>query len=556
MAARKGRDLFFEVLQSFGVTHLFGNPGTTELPIMDGLLSVPDMRYVLAMHENIAVGAAMGHALATGRPGVVNLHGAPGLAHGMCNVHNANASGIPLIVTVGQQDTRGIHEEPVLWAPVVEMARPITKWAYEVRRIEEMQPVLERAFLKALTPPQGPVLLSLPHDVLWDETDWPYKRPGWTDATPTLGPAPAEDIEKAFALLREKAAGGRGMMLVGDEVKRCDAAAELIAFAERTRLDVYHEALAVDCNFPNRHPLFRGMIRNERADMRRVLSSYEFIVFVGFTSTSPYLYFDDESVYPEDASYLVLTTTWRQAEMLPAGDVTVVGDLKRTLSALNELAGPGISSSATGSGEAAGTGAAAAEVGEDLAAAGENGPMSAAQAVAILDGLLPKDAVIFNEAVSEAGTVRSGLAYDPVAGRAHGSIKGGGLGYSSAMAIGYGVSRDDRRPVNIIGDGSMMYYPQALWTAAHYDVPVLFVILNNKGYRILKQNFDRIRGGAREASAYPATDLTNPAVNFALQAEALGVQHERAATGAELMRAVEAALADTARPRVVEVAIG
>src|ERR687885_414720 len=166
---RRGRDLLFEALQAQGVRYVFGNPGTTELPFLDGFTSHPKVTYVEALHEDIAVGMAMGYARLAGTLGAVNLHVAPGLAHGLGNLYSAWQARIPLLVTAGQQHTRLLVQEPILTADLVGMARPFTKWAYEVRFADELPTVLQRTLKEALAPPGGPVFLSLPSDVMLAE---------------------------------------------------------------------------------------------------------------------------------------------------------------------------------------------------------------------------------------------------------------------------------------------------------------------------------------------------------------------------------------------------
>src|ERR671932_1393486 len=210
---RRGRDVLFEALQAQGVRYVFGNPGTTELPILDGFTAHPRVTYVEALHEDIAVAMAMGYARLAGTLGVVNLHVAPGLAHGLGNLYNAWRARIPLLVTAGQQHTRLLIQEPILTADLVGMARPFTKWAYEVRSADELPSVLQRAFKEALAPPSGPVFLSLPADVMLAEVGADVPPPRLT-----AQPAPAtrgDDAEIARAAARLVGAE-RPLIVAGD----------------------------------------------------------------------------------------------------------------------------------------------------------------------------------------------------------------------------------------------------------------------------------------------------------------------------------------------------
>src|ERR1051325_6723860 len=162
MTKMTGAQAFYEMLVRQGVEYIFGNPGTSELPLMDVFASRNEIEYLLALHEDTALGIAAGYAEATGKPAVVNLHTNPGLAHALGNLYNVHRAGTPLIVTAGQQDTRSMIDEPLLYADMLELARQHTKWCWEVRHAAEVPAALARAFKIALTPPTGPVFLSLP----------------------------------------------------------------------------------------------------------------------------------------------------------------------------------------------------------------------------------------------------------------------------------------------------------------------------------------------------------------------------------------------------------
>ncbi|HEY4411021.1 MAG TPA: thiamine pyrophosphate-binding protein, partial [Acidimicrobiia bacterium] len=171
MATTNGRNVLLEVLRTEGVVHCFGNPGTTELPFVDALADQPELHYVLALQENVAVAMADGYAQASGRPSFVNLHTVAGLGGGLGNLTNAMANRTPMVVTAGHADRRHLLAEPILSGDLTGMAAPTTKWQHEVRHLGELAPVLRRAFLSAATPPTGPVFVSIPMDVLDEAGD-------------------------------------------------------------------------------------------------------------------------------------------------------------------------------------------------------------------------------------------------------------------------------------------------------------------------------------------------------------------------------------------------
>ena len=219
------RDQLIAILRDEGVTHIFGNPGSTEMPLMDALVDAPDLTYVLGLQEATAVGMADGFALASGKVGFVNLHAMGGLGNAMGVLVASKASETPLVVTAGQQDTRHLMSEPWLSGDLVALAAPIAKWAREVRRGEDLGQALRRAFAIARTPPCGPVFLSLPMDVLDSEVAGPTPP---ASAPPRLGPSPdARRLgEKLAPLDPEKV-----FVLLGDDLAP-SAARGLVAFAE------------------------------------------------------------------------------------------------------------------------------------------------------------------------------------------------------------------------------------------------------------------------------------------------------------------------------------
>ena len=174
----RGKQVLMESLIAHGVEYIFGNPGTTESPILDALLDYPQLRYVVALHEGVALGAASYYAQTSGKPAVVNIHVAPGLGNALGMLYNALKARSPLVVTAGQQDTRLRLRGPVLGHDLVAMAAPLTKWSVQVERADEFALILHRALKIATDPPAGPVFVALPIDVLEQETDVEPFRPG------------------------------------------------------------------------------------------------------------------------------------------------------------------------------------------------------------------------------------------------------------------------------------------------------------------------------------------------------------------------------------------
>ena len=275
MPLTSGKRAFLEVLKQEGVEYLFGNPGTTELPLMDGLAQEPALTYVLALQEAAVVAMADGYAQASGKLGVVSVHVAPGLGNAMGMLYDAQKAGAPLLVTAGQHDQTFNVTEPILWADLPPIARPFVKWSAEVRRLEDLPRLVHRAAKTALAPPTGPVFLSLPADVLQAEGAVELLAP--TRVAPRIR-GDKSAVEAAAEIL---ARAERPLILAGDAVAQSDAHAELVAVAEALGAPVYAEGVANTASFPASHPLFRGSFVRVAPAVRQVLSDADVLFSVG-----------------------------------------------------------------------------------------------------------------------------------------------------------------------------------------------------------------------------------------------------------------------------------
>ena len=225
-----GRDAFLQLLLDEGVTHLFGNPGTTELAIMEAVPHFPALTYVLGLQESVVLGMADGFARASGRLAAVNLHCAPGLGHAMGALYSAKFSGSPVIITAGQYEIGYGLQEPLLYEPLVPLAQPLVKWAVEVTRIEDLPRIVRRAAKIAMTPPMGPVFISLPGSILDDEADLDLGHPTRVDASSR--PSDATLLRLADRLL----AAERPVMIAGRELASRDVFDEAGVLAMLTGL--------------------------------------------------------------------------------------------------------------------------------------------------------------------------------------------------------------------------------------------------------------------------------------------------------------------------------
>jgi benzoylformate decarboxylase len=517
--SRTGADYFVDAIEEYGVSHVFGNPGTTELPIMEAL-SASDLEYVLSLHEDIAVGAAAGYATtrryhAHDDPsinplGVVNLHIAPGTAHGLGNVLDASHTGAPLLVTAGDHPLGHGQREPNLAGDTVAMTEEFTKWSARVETVDTLPTVLRRAVRTALTPPTGPVFLALPLDVMRAETDAPPERLG---AIPDAGRGDPRQIERAADALAE---AEEPVLVVGDELARGDAVNAAVELAEATGARVHGEFKSAEVTFPTGHDQWAGGLPRDQA-LAAELLDVDTVAFLGVVSNVPTNPIEVELV-PSSATCVQVSPGAKELGKNYAADVAVIGDPDRVLSELTEQVGSRLDAEERGRRLSAAASAAERERERDgldveRSPRPDDPRTSVADLAAAIRDAAP-DARIVAESPTGSGAVRD--AYDLGPGDFFAN-RGGGLGYGLPAAVGAAVAerhRDDpREVVGFIGDGSYLYYPHALYTAARESLDLTTVVVDNRNYRILKDNTQRLFGGTDEDHEYVGMDF-EPPVDF------------------------------------------
>src|SRR5437762_10544087 len=270
-----GKRAFLELLKQEGVEILFGNASTTELPLMDALAVENELRYVLGLQEATVIGMADGYAQASGKLAVVNLHVTPGLGNAMGMLYDAQKAGSPILVTAGQHDQEFNRTEPILYADLPPIARPLVKWSDEVHRLEDLALMVHRACKTAMAPPTGPVFLALPGDILKNEADIDLMAP--TRVAPnTRGHQAA--IEAAAKILAE---AKHPIIMAGDAVAQGRAHAELVELAELIGAPGYAELIPNTASFPSSHPLFRGAMGRAQTAIRKILDQHDVMFSVG-----------------------------------------------------------------------------------------------------------------------------------------------------------------------------------------------------------------------------------------------------------------------------------
>ena len=542
-----GRDVLLEVLRTEGVRHVFGNPGSTELPLIDALADADDLRYVLALQEATVVGMADGYAQATGRPAFVNLHTSAGLGNAIGNLTNARSNRTPLVVTAGQQDYRHIVTDPLLSGPLVELAGGTVKWGHEVRTPGELGTVLRRAFHDAAHPPAGPVFLSLPMDQLDREAgDAPTPSSIRTDNV-------AGGLEELADLLTS-APVGQVALVVGDAVAAAGAVASAVELAEALGAPVHGAPLHGRGVFPPSHPLWKGMLAPAATAISSVLGDYRRVLLIADAAFTVYPYTPGPAV-PPTVELLHLSPDAEQLGRAWPVRLGLAGHPRATLDALLPLVRARADASASAAALEQARAVRAAEIEGLEATALErygSAPMDPMAAAHALVRALPPDTVVVDEAITTGVYVR-GFHHWSEPGR-YFFCTGGGLGWGMPAACGVSLGHGGAPVLCVVGDGSAMYSPQALWTAASEELPVVFAVVNNRQYKILKGYLQGMGGAAARTGRFIGMDLDDPPVDFLALARSMAVDATAIEHAGDVGDAVKAAL-DAGRPHVLELPI-
>ena len=535
-----GKQAFLKILEDEGVSVMFGNPGTTELPLMDGLAREPGIRYVLALQEAVAISMADGYAQASGGLAAVNVHVSPGLGNAMGMLYDAYKSGAPMLLTAGQHDQCFTVTEPILWSDLPPVARPYTKWSTEAHRLEDLPRIVRRAVKTALAHPTGPVFLSLPVDVLNAEREIDL------GARTRVAPRIVGDRAAIDDAARRLARAERPLIVAGDAVAHADALAELVELAELLGAPVVTEGVASTCSFPFSHPLYAGSFPRLAPPIRAFLMRHDLLCSVGgdlFTLSLP----SDVEPMPHGLDVVHIDTDPWEIGKNYAAAVGIQGDPKATLPELSEAVRR--HTTKTGHPQAAKR---REKVALDFAAerkdlelkaqlGASQMPMPPLTLMHAVAQATPAGATIVDETISSGMGLRHFFRCED--SKSFFGLRGGGIGWGLPAALGVKLALPRRPVIALVGDGSAMYTCQALWTAAHDSIAVVYVIFNNASYRILKQRTLALKGFSAEDDVYVGMDLQRPHVNYVELARSLGVPGERIEKPGEVGAAMGRALA-------------
>ena len=530
-----GRSAFLALLKDEGITHLFGNPGTTELPIMHALKEHPDLTYVMAMQESLVVAIADGFSRASGRLVACNVHVAPGLGNAMGSLYNAKFTGTPMILTAGQQEQGHGLMEPVLYDPLVRIAEPLVKWAVEVTRLEDLPRIVRRAAKVAMTPPTGPVFISLPGDILNSEAGLELGRATRIDTRVK----PSD--ESLQALVQRILKAERPVIVVGDEIVKSDALNEAAAFAEAFGCPAWQQTAPYGSHFLSESPCFMGSLPRVQPQVREILAPHDLMIVLGSDPLRMSVYSEVDPLPAGLPIVQIGLIDWDLAKNYSA-EIAVKADVRETLRALIpalKAAGGSAIETRAKSGIAALASknwtAKRAKLVDQISAKRDSSPIDPDWLTLQVVEAMPQNAILVDEGLT-ASRYMSALRPHRDRYGYHG-LASGGIGWGLPASVGVSLANPDRPVVCYSGDGSAMYSIQALWTAAHHKLPLTVVIVNNGGYRIIKQRLLAFH----KDDHFVGMDFVDPPVDFCGLAKALGLETIRIAKAEEVASTLKSA---------------
>ena len=464
---------------------------------------------------------ADGFCRASGKLAACNVHVAPGLGNALGAIYNANLSGSPLIITAGQQEQGHGLMEPLLYGPLVDMARPLVKWATEITRIEDVPRILRRAAKIAMASPTGPVFLSLPGDILNTSTALDLGQRTRVDAL-TL------PSDKSLRHLSERIlAAKQPVLLAGTEIVTSDALHEAAELAEVLGAPVYQQTVPHGAHFFSEHPAFMGALTRIQDQVRSTLSPYDLMICIGSDVLQMSVWSATDPLPLDLPIVQIGLRDWEMGKNYPA-EIALRSDVKETLqklipqlrqlqdtkrtrtsvTSLEQIAQNNWSTNRE-------------QRRQDIGARLDDSSIDPDWLMMQIADSIPADTIIVDEGLT---TSKNLLQFLPHRDRySYFGMVTGGIGWGIAAAVGVQLAQPNRPVVAISGDGSAMYSPQALWTAAHLELPILFLIFNNQGYRILKERLLAFHGNDQ----YIGMNLREPSIDFTGLATSFGMRAEK-----------------------------
>lgn len=539
---KTGRSAIIEQFLADGIDHMFGNPGTVEQGFLDALADYPEMKYVLTLHENVAVMVGDGYARARHKTALVQIHSTPGLGNAIGALYQANRGHAPLVVIGGDAGLRYVPMEAQMYGDLVGMARPVTKWSTMVADPRSLLRTLRRAIKVASTPPMGPVYVCLPADVL----DAPAVEP----VIPTSLPSSAVLPDQAWIRdVADSLAGARKpMIFMGDGIAYSGAETELARVAELLGAEVWGVDSG-ELNMSYAHPLYQGQTGHMFGASSLPITRRGDVVLIVGTYVLPEVFPELGDIFAPKATVIHIDLNPYEIAKSHRVDQGVIADPRLTLAAIAAALEHAMTDKQRAAADARTKDLAAGKA-EKLkaqrdadAATMTSTPLHFASFAAELARQAPEDLILFDEALTSSPELTRYLA--PSARGRFFQTRGGSLGVGFPGAIGAQLANPGKTVIGVSGDGGAMYTIQALWTAARHDVPAKFVVANNGSYRLLQLNVDQYwKEQGIGKHEYPISfDLSNPPLHFVEMARGMGVQGVRVEKPWEVAPAIEQMLA-------------
>jgi len=486
------REVTYQVLRDAGMNVIFGNPGSTELPFLRDMPA--DFKYVLALHERSAAGIGLGYALGTGKAAFVNLHSIASAGNGLSALVDAFGGHVPLVVTTGQQDRRHVLAEPFLVSRAVETVKPYVKWAHEPLRAEDVPAAIARGYYLAMQPPMGPVFISIPMDD-WTHECAPVEFRRVTH-TVMADPAAFDEVVRALDSSRNPA------LVAGAQIEEDGGWDDVIALAEHLNADVYQQPIPPRWTFPRRHRLFRGGLLPAQQPLADQLAAYDTVVVLGAPIFLYYAYVPGEPI-KRGTKLFQITNSPEHAAAALAG-TSIVGNIAAAAKYIREHARARQGKTSEG------------RIKPPVPKAEH--PMTPAYLLSVLNKVMPRDVVVAEECPSSKGDVDHYIELDEPG--SFYSVPNGILGFDLPAAVGLQMADPKRRVVCPVGDGSIQYSVQALWTAVQHKAPVIVIVLRNSDYTALKSFCDFTQVGRNvHGMDIPGIDIVKIAEGYGMAAQ-------------------------------------
>ena len=537
-----GKAALMECLKAEGITNVYGNPGTSEGPIMEEIVRHKELRYLLTLQEGVATGMADGDARVNNKASFLSLHIDSGLLNGFSLMNDAYVTGTPMVVTSATYDKRNLRNRDLL-----EMARPFTKWTAEAVLPDQVPALMRKAFIEANTHPKGPVFVGFTSNALDEVADMDI----YPSTLPTYGGLDNETIKN---ISKEIEKSSYPVLIVGDRIAEDYALKEAVDLAEKAGMMVFIEGSNIP--FPTDHEQMVGFhtIRND--NQRSLINNSDLVISAGAELFSDWFY-EGDVLISDKTKMIFLDSKPNSLGNRQPSKITGIGNLKVILNQIIETVDfSKISNVEDRKNRISAIKKENDEIATKAADSNWNNElMSPERAMFELSKAVPKDSIIVNDAISHKSAVMQYIKFENSDQMFSG--RGGAIGYGVGATLGAQCAAPDRNVIGIIGDGSAMMTVQGYWTAANDNIPCVFIILNNQSYRILKVNIDYYRKKIREeeetSGDYPYMDFPM-VLNHTEIAKSMGVDAVRITDPNDIENEVSKAI-NSKKPRLIELMI-